>query len=232
MICCVEDDNVVREMMIYTLKTTGFSAVGYPDGESFFASLANDLPELILLDIMLPGENGLTILQKLRQRPDTAGIPVIMTTAKGSEYDKVIGLDYGADDYLVKPFGMMEMISRVKAVLRRISGPAASPSDTDIKPIIYGSLTINPDEHTVFVGTERVLLTLKEFDLLYLMLSNPGRVFTRDFLLARIWNTSYEGETRTVDVHIRTLRRKLGICENYIETIRGVGYRLNTDINS
>lgn len=222
MIFCVEDDSGIRDLMIYALNSSGFEAEGFADGETLFAALASKTPELIMLDIMLPGEDGISILKKLRSSSMTADIPVIMATAKGTEYDKVIGLDLGADDYLAKPFGMMEMVSRVKAVLRRCD-PGAT------KPVLRsGELELNPGEHTVTVQGQRVQLTLKEYELLQKFMSNPGLVFTREQLLSSIWGTDFIGETRTVDVHIGTLRTKLGPCGGCIETIRGVGYRLGS----
>ena len=222
MIFCVEDDAGIRELMVYTLNASGFEAVGFPDGASLFQALETQKPRLIMLDIMLPGEDGISILKKLRSRSATESIPVIMATAKGTEYDKVIALDLGADDYLAKPFGMMEMVSRVKAVLRRCD-PGAT------KPVLRsGELELNPGEHTVTVQGQRVQLTLKEYELLQKFMSNPGLVFTREQLLSSIWGTDFIGETRTVDVHIGTLRTKLGPCGGCIETIRGVGYRLGS----
>ncbi|MCM1215196.1 MAG: response regulator transcription factor [Lachnospiraceae bacterium] len=220
MIFCVEDDNAIRDLMIYTLNSAGFEAKGFPDAAPLYEELGTKTPELIMLDIMLPGEDGIEVLKKLRASSATASIPVIMATAKGTEYDKVIGLDLGADDYLAKPFGMMEMVSRVKAVLRR-----AAPKDT-AKILRVGQLTMNMGDHTVFVEGERVSLTLKEYEMLHLFMDNLGRVFTRDQLLEHIWDTDYTGETRTVDVHIGTLRTKLGSCGSYVETVRGVGYRM------
>lgn len=220
MIYCVEDDEGIRNMVVYTLNASGFEACGFEDGKGLFAALANETPELLLLDIMLPGEDGITILKKLRAENATKRLPVIMATAKGTEYDKVIGLDLGADDYLCKPFGMMEMVSRIRAVLRRTAGAREKPRLT------MGRLEMDPESHTVRVEGSRVELTLKEFELLRLFLEHPGRVFTRDQLLERIWSTEYLGETRTVDVHIGTLRTKLGPCGEYIRTVRGVGYRL------
>lgn len=220
MIFCVEDDAAIRELMTYTLTASGFEAVGLEDGEAFWAALAERTPRLILLDIMLPGENGISILKRLRASTATASIPVILATAKSTEYDKVIGLDTGADDYLTKPFGMMEMVSRVKAVLRR-SAPKVKAN-----VLQKGELEMNTDEHTVLAAGERVQLTLKEYELLLTFLQNPRRVFTRDQLLSTVWGADFVGETRTVDVHIGTLRTKLGKCGTYIETVRGVGYRL------
>ena len=220
MIYCVEDDGAVRELMIYTLNMTGFEAAGFADSASFWNAMKQESPELILLDIMLPGEDGISILKKIRAQAETAGIPVIMATAKGTEYDKVTGLDLGADDYLAKPFGMMEMVSRIKAVLRRVKKGA----QTGILRI--GRLELRLEEHTVFAEGERVELTLKEYELLCLFMKNPGRVYTREQLLAQIWSSDYMGETRTVDVHIGTLRTKLGGCGGYLKTVRGVGYRM------
>ena len=219
MIYCVEDDNGIRDLVVYTLIASGFEAKGFPRPEEFWTAMQKEKPELILLDIMLPGEDGISILKKIRSHSTTADIPVIMATAKGTEYDKVIGLDLGADDYLAKPFGMMEMISRVKAVLRRAS-PAASDK------INVGSIEIDRMRHKVSVNGSEIFLTLKEFDLLKLFAENVGIVFTRDKLLEKVWGLDYLGETRTVDVHIGTLRTKLGEAGNMIETVRGVGYRM------
>lgn len=220
MIFCVEDDGSIRDLMIYTLNSAGFEAKGFVDGAALFQGLQTEKPKLIMLDIMLPGEDGISILKKLRSQSATADIPVIMATARGTEYDKVIGLDLGADDYLAKPFGMMEMVSRIKAVLRRTK----KLPDSNILRI--GNLELNSDEHTVFADGARVELTLKEYELLNLFMHNPARVFTREQLLTQIWSSDYVGETRTVDVHIGTLRTKLGACGEYLETVRGVGYRI------
>lgn len=220
MIFCVEDDQAIRDLMIYTLNSAGFEAKGFEDGGSFFEEVNAVIPQLVMLDIMLPGEDGLSILKRLRSSSQTENIPVIMTTAKGTEYDKVVGLDLGADDYLAKPFGMMEMISRVKAVLRR-----TAPKET-ANILKAGKLVLNTGEHTVSVDGERVQLTLKEYEMLKKFMENLGRVFSRDQLLQSIWGTDFIGETRTVDVHIGTLRTKLGSCGDYIETVRGVGYRM------
>lgn len=219
MIFCVEDDSGIRNMMVYTLNASGLAAEGFADGEAFFAALGQTTPRLVILDIMLPGTDGLEILRRLRQSPATARLPVIMATARGTEYDKVLGLDMGADDYLVKPFGMMEMVSRVRAVLRR-AAPAQSAT------LRMGPVELNPAEHTAAVGGRRLQLTLKEFELLELFMRNPGQVFSRDRLLADVWEADCAVETRTVDVHIGTLRTKLGPCAEYIETVRGVGYRM------
>lgn len=224
MIFCVEDDQAIRDLMIYTLNSAGFEARGLEEGNELFSALKKKKPELIMLDIMLPGEDGITILKKLRSNTATADIPVIMATAKGTEYDKVIGLDLGADDYLAKPFGMMEMVSRVKAVLRR-----AVTNDT-ITVLRLGKLELNMNNHTVFVDGERIELTLKEYEMLRLFMKNPSKVFTRDQLLEAIWESDYVGETRTVDVHIGTLRTKLCDCGKYIETVRGVGYRMEAKL--
>ena len=220
MIYLLEDDDSIRELMLYALRASGFEAEGFANGPGLFEALERGSPELILLDIMLPGMDGMEILRRLRGASATARVPVIMASAKGTEYDKVMGLDQGADDYLAKPFGMMEMVSRIRAVLRRTSGAREKPRLT------MGRLEMDPESHTVRVDGSRVELTLKEFELLRLFLEHPGRVFTRDQLLERIWSTDYLGETRTVDVHIGTLRTKLGACGEYIRTVRGVGYRL------
>lgn len=221
MIFCVEDDAGIRDLMIYTLNASGFRAVGFENAREFYAALADNTPELIMLDIMLPGEDGISILKRLKADARTADIPVIMATAKGNEYDKVIGLDLGADDYLAKPFGMMEMASRVRAVLRR-SGRAAEKQQL----IRVGGLEMNLGEHIVTADGIRVQLTLKEFELLHTFMTNPGRAFTREQLLSSVWSEDFLGETRTVDVHVGTLRQKLGSCGKYIRTVRGVGYKL------
>lgn len=223
MVFCVEDDGNIRDLVVYTLETTGFAARGFEDGASFFEALAENLPELVLLDIMLPGEDGMEILKKMKASARTRNVPVIMLTARGAEYDKVMGLDAGADDYVTKPFGMMELVSRIRAVLRR-----SVPKD-DADMLILGSLCLNRKKHEVTVKGEAVSLTLKEFELLRLMLENPNVVLTRDRLLEDIWGYDFDGETRTVDVHIRTLRQKLGEEGNRIETVRGVGYRIGEE---
>lgn len=210
--------------MIYALRSAGFEAKGFPDGNEFYLALAKEMPDLVLLDIMLPGEDGIGILKRLRSASATADIPVIMATARGTEYDKVIGLDMGADDYLAKPFGMMEMVSRVKAVLRR------SRQKEKAQSLRVGRLELNREEHTVFTDGERVTLTLKEYELLQILMEHPGRVYTRDQLLENIWGVTYTGETRTVDVHIGTLRSKLGSYGGYIRTVRGVGYRMEVQL--
>ena len=220
MIYCVEDDSSILELMLYTLRASGFEAEGFPEGGALQEALERKNPRLIILDIMLPGTDGIEILKRLRANPATASIPVIIASAKGTEYDKILGLDLGADDYLAKPFGMMEMLSRIRAVLRR-----TVPADYyDL--LKAGVLVMDTAAHTVLSAGQRVELTLKEFELLHLFLAHPGRVFSREQLLERVWGTDYLGETRTVDVHIGTLRTKLGSCGDYIHTVRGVGYRL------
>lgn len=219
MIWCVEDDASIREIEVYTLNSTGFQARGFADGASFREALETETPELVLLDVMLPGEDGVSLLRYLRQTPRTQAVPVIMATAKGMEYDKIQSLDMGADDYLVKPFGMMEMVSRVKAVLRR-----CAPAQQSHR-LSSGGVTLDLDGHTVTAEGQRVTLTFKEFELLRLFLSHPGMAYTRDQLFNDIWGADYVGESRTVDMHIRTLRQKLGACGEHIATVRGVGYR-------
>ena len=220
MIYCVEDDTAIRELMVYTLKASGFEARGFADAKDFWDAVDSEVPNLVLLDIMLPGEDGITVLEKLRNRADTRAVPVIMASAKSTEYDKVSGLDIGADDYLAKPFGMMEMVSRVRAVLRRSAAPQ---DDTTLRS---GNIELNIGEHRVIANGIDVQLTLKEFELLRLFMENPGHVFSRESLLSRIWGEDFIGESRTVDVHIGTLRAKLGEAGDSIETVRGVGYRM------
>ena len=225
MIYCVEDDSAIRDIEVYALRSTGFEAEGLESGEQLFEAIKKQLPELIILDGLLQGEDGLEILRRIRQSAVTRSVPVIMATARGEEYDKITGLDSGADDYLVKPFGMMEMVSRVRAVLRR-----AGVSDTTReRSLSLGALTLDPSSHTVTAAGQPVTLTLKEFELLRTMMAKPGVVFTRDRLLSEVWGTDYDGETRTVDVHIRTLRQKLGECGAMIGTVRGVGYRMEAN---
>lgn len=219
MIYCVEDENSIRDLMVYTLKMSGFDAQGFENDGPFWDAMKQQLPELVILDVMLPGEDGLSILNKLRSSPITADIPVIMATAKGSEYDKVIALDSGADDYLVKPFGMMEMVSRIKAVLRRTG-------NKQHETLICGAITLNEEKHAVTIEERPVTLTLKEYELLKLFMENPGNVLTRDVILSKVWGMDYEGETRTVDVHVGTLRTKLEKEGNLIQTVRGVGYKM------
>ena len=219
MIYCVEDDASIRELLVYTLQATGYEAQGFADGKAFSAALEQKLPELILLDIMLPGEDGLQILKRLRSDARTAELPVMMVTAKGTEFDKVIGLDNGADDYITKPFGMMELVSRVKALLRRTR-------KEPVHTLVCGNLELNPDTHRVLVDGQEIVLTYKEFELLEYLLENRGIVLTRDKILDRIWGYTADVETRTLDVHIRSLRQKLGAGGDLIETVRGVGYRI------
>ena len=220
MIWCVEDDSSIRDIEVYALASVGFEAKGFEDGDSFWNALQTEQPDLVVLDVMLPGKDGVTLLKLMKGSDAFREIPVIMATAKGSEYDKIQSLDLGADDYLVKPFGIMEMVSRVKAVLRRCK-PVK-----ETKLLKLDGLVLNPEEHTVTVDGERLVLTYKEYELLHLFLSQPGIAFTREQLLSAVWNTEYLGETRTVDMHIRTLRQKLGEYGNLIETVRNVGYRL------
>ena len=224
MIYCVEDESGIRNMMVYTLESAGLKAKGLEDGAALYAALKEEIPSLIILDIMLPDEDGISILKKLRVQSSTQRVPVIMATAKGSEYDKVIGLDSGADDYLVKPFGMMELVSRVNALLRRAQAPATATDDN----YAVGPIELRSSSHTVTAGGEPVALTLKEFDLLRALMRHANRVLTRSMLLEEVWDTSFAGETRTVDVHIQTLRQKLAAaCEGSdacIQTVRGVGY--------
>ena len=223
MIYLVEDDASIRELVVYALNNSGFQAVGFDTPSAFWQALVKQTPELILLDIMLPEEDGLQMLRRLRQSPVTRRTPVIMLTAKGSEYDKVIGLEAGADDYIPKPFGMMELIARVKALLRRADD---RPADESYRA---GCLTVCPERHLVEVEGRQVTLTLKEFELLCMLLKNRNMVLTRDQLLNQIWGYSFDGENRTVDVHIRTLRQKLGPAGDVIETVRGVGYKIGGD---
>lgn len=215
----LEDDKNIRDLVVYTLNKSNFEAKGFQNSREFFHALEHNLPHLILLDIMLPGEDGLSVLEKLRKNAKTANLPVIMVTAKGTEYDKVIGLDLGADDYIAKPFGMMELVARINARLRRTGG-ANGTAD-----ITVGALKVSPQKYMVWVEDSPIALTHKEFELLHFLLSNKDIAFSRDRLLESVWGYDYMGGTRTVDVHIQTLRQKLGICASYIETVRGVGYR-------
>lgn len=219
MIFCVDDDNTIRELEVYTLRQMGFQAQGFPDGASMLEALGRERPELILLDIMLPGENGVDLLKRLRRNPDTEKIPVIMATAKGTEMDKIQGLDTGADDYLVKPFSLLEMVSRVKAVLRRYS-PERKES------LSMGPIQVEEESRQVTVFGQRVELTYKEFEILRRFIRHPGRVFSREQLLQQVWGSDYLGESRTVDMHIKNLRHKLGAAGKMIETVIGVGYRM------
>ncbi len=220
MIWCVEDDASIRDIEVYALQSTGYEAKGFEDGTSFLKEVKNQKPELVVLDVMLPGIDGITLLQKLKEDPETREIPVVMATAKGAEYDKIQGLDLGADYYLTKPFGVMEFVSCVKAVLRR-----CQPRQVE-HLLKTGGLIVNIEEHTVTIDGERITLTYKEFELLRLFLSHPGMAFTRDQLFNEVWGMDYCGDTRTVDMHIRTLRQKLKDYGELIETVRNVGYRL------
>ena len=220
MIWCVEDDPSIREIEVYALNSTGLEARGFADGAELWEALQKDTPERVVLDVMLPGEDGVAILKRLKEDERLRDIPVIMATAKSTEFDKVQSLDLGADDYITKPFGMMEMVSRVKAVLRR-----SQPKQT-ASLLKMDGLTLDESQHTVTIDGQRVVLTYKEYELLRLFLSHPGMAFSREQLLQTVWNTDYAVETRTVERHIRTLRQKLGEYGRYIETIRGVGYRL------
>ncbi len=221
MIYFLEDDNSIRELVVYTMNSTGFEATGFSKPSEFWEAMEKETPSLVLLDIMLPEEDGLSILKKLRASPATRRLPVMMLTAKDSEFDKVLGLDSGADDYVPKPFGMMELMARIKALLRR-----TSPDGSQERDYTLGKLYVSPSRHLVKVDGKEIALTLKEFELLCFLLENDGMVLTRDKILARIWGYDFDGETRTVDVHVRTLRQKLGECGALIETVRGVGYKI------
>ena len=216
----VEDDKNIRELVLYALKNSGFQAVGYERAKEFYAGVKSVTPDLIILDIMLPDEDGLHVLDTLKQSSEYKSIPVIMLTAKDSEYDKIRGLDSGADDYITKPFGVMELISRIKAVLRRVEGVDRN----DVLSV--GELSLDNVKHEVYVAEEPVVLTYKEYELLYYLMKNRNMVLTREKLLELVWNTDFAGESRTVDVHIGSLRSKLGKAGNYIHTVRGVGYKL------
>ena len=220
MIWCVEDDASIRDIEVYTLSSTGFDARGFADGVSFWAALQTEKPDLVVLDVMLPGVDGIELLQRMKASAELRTIPVVMATAKGAEYDRIRGLDLGADYYLVKPFGVMELVSCVKAVLRRCRPDKAA------NLLRSDGLVVDLNAHTVTVDGARVALTYKEFELLRLFLSHPGMAFTRDQLFQEIWGMDYCGETRTVDMHIRTLRQKLGPYGRRIETVRNVGYRM------
>lgn len=218
----VEDDTSIRELVLYALKTAEFQVMGFENAASFYKRMKEQQPDLILLDIMLPDEDGVSILKKLKSRPDTENIPVIMMTAKSSEYDKVLGLDSGADDYITKPFGVMELISRVKAVIRRSDRSKGSVGEV----LKIGELVLDEQKHEVYARGQAVSLTFKEFELLSYLMKNRGLVLSRDKILNTIWNYEYEGESRTVDVHIGSLRQKLGTCGDFIKTIRGIGYKI------
>ena len=219
MIYVVEDETDIRELVTYTLQSTGFDVCGFPDAETFWQAINEKLPRLVLLDIMLPGEDGLEILKKLRSSTSTKKLPVMMLTARGTEYDKVIGLELGADDYLPKPFGMMELVARVKSLLRR------TDLNGDKAEYQMGSLSVDIPRHIVVADGVEVTLTIKEFDLLVYLLKNTGIVLTRDRILGEVWGYDFDGETRTVDVHVRTLRSKLGSSGDVIQTVRGLGYK-------
>ena len=223
MIYLVEDDNSLRELVLYTLHSSGFEAAGFALPSEFFSALDEEIPELVLLDIMLPEQDGLSILDRLRKDERTVNTPVMMLTAKGSEYDKVTGLDAGADDYLAKPFGMMEMLARVRALMRRQS---AKDPERAMSVLKIGKVVLDTVKHRVTAKGEEVVLTLKEYEVLRYLMENPGVVLTREKLLERVWGYTFDGGSRTVDVHIRTLRSKLGDCGEIIDTIRGVGYRI------
>ena len=225
MIYCIEDDRSIRELITYTLKISGFDAEGFENAKDFFDALEKAVPELILLDIMLEGKDGLQILKELKENDRFKDIPVIMATAKTSEFDKVIGLDSGADDYLAKPFGMMEMVSRIKAVLRR-----SKKASVD-QIIRYGEIEIDKAKYSVRIGNDPIDLTPKEFELLLCLVENPGIVFSREQLLDKIWGLNYLGESRTIDVHINTLRNKLGFLGKYIIMMHGIGYCLKEEDN-
>jgi len=220
MIYFVEDDDNIRELVVYTLNSTGFKAEGFASPDKFWRAMEEKTPSMVLLDIMLPQEDGLSILSKIRNNKLTKKLPVIILTAKSDEYDKVKGFDLGADDYVPKPFGMMELVARIKAVLRRTENEEQS------EEYIAGPLTVNPQKHKVKVNGEKISLTLKEFQMLCMLLENRGIVLSRDQILNQIWGYSFDGESRTVDVHIRTLRSKLGEAGDLIQTIRGIGYTI------
>lgn len=223
MICVVEDDLNIREIEIFAIKTCGFTTVEAGSAKEFWEICSNKVPELVLLDIMLPDEDGITILEKIRKKPDLKKVPVILVTAKGAEIDKVKGLDAGADDYIAKPFGVLELISRVKAVMRRVHGLEEEHI------IAQGTIKMNVEKHKVYVDDQEIELTFKEYELLKVLMKNAGNVMTREILMDRVWGTSYEGESRTLDMHIKTLRKKLGATGEYIKTVRNVGYRLEQD---
>ncbi len=224
MIWCVDDDRTIREIEVYTLEQTGFKARGFADGPSMLKALNTEIPDLIVLDIMMPEMDGTEVLKKLRSNAKHKDIPVIMATAKGTEMDKIIGLNSGADDYLVKPFGVMEMVARVNAVLRRTS------KDVPSTEMVVGDILLKDREHKVTVAGKDVVLTHKEFDILKLFMQNVGLVFSRDKLMSEIWGLEYVGESRTVDMHIKTLRQKLGIAGGQIKTVIGVGYKLEREL--
>ena len=220
MIWCVEDDASIRDIEIYALKSAGYQAAGYEDGTSFWESVQKEKPELVVLDVMLPGVDGITLLRRMREDPALKEIPVILATARGAEIDKIQGLDLGADYYLAKPFGVMELVSCVRAVLRQ-----CAPKKEE-KVLKLGGLALDQEKHTVTADGREIVLTYKEFELLHLFLANPGIAFTRDQLFSKVWGETYFGESRTIDTHILTLRQKLGPYGDCIKTVRNVGYRL------
>ena len=220
MIYCLEDDADIRELELYTLNSMNFKAEGFADAQSFFQAIAKELPELVVLDVVLPDMSGVDVLKKLRANPKTAKLPVIMATARGAEYEKIKALDLGADDYMTKPFSVMEMVARIKAILRRSN--EGSDAKGEVK---FGKIVINEVKHSVTADDKKLDLSLKEFELLFLLIKHPGRVYSRDELLNLIWGIDYDGENRTVDVHIRALRSKLAELENVIQTVRGIGYK-------
>lgn len=224
MIYFVEDDNSIRKLVLYTLGSQGLECKGFAHPTEFWTAIGEELPDLVLLDIMLPDEDGISILRRLRANPETKDLQIIMLTAKSSEYDKVVGLDSGADDYITKPFGMMELVSRVKTAMRRVVKQVS-----DSKYLEFDTLKVNLTSHTVTVGDTQVALTLKEFELLSLLMERRGAVFTRDQLLNTIWGYDFDGASRTVDVHIRTLRQKLGDAGAFVQTVRGVGYKIGDE---
>ena len=221
MIYLLEDDDSIRDLVIYTLQSQGMEAKGFPRPSAFWEAMAEHTPSLVLLDIMLPEEDGISVLKQLRSSARTCRLPVIMLTAKGTEYDKVLGLDAGADDYLAKPFGMMELLSRIRALLRR--------TEREVNIYRCGVLTVNQTRHTVTVNGREVVLTQKEFEVLCLLLKNRGQVLSRERLIEDVWGYTFTGESRTVDVHVRTLRQKLGEAGAYIETVRGYGYKISRE---
>lgn len=220
MIFLLEDDANIRNFVVYALQNSGFESKGFEKPSELYEALLDELPELLILDLMLPEEDGLKVLSRLRLKSETKNLPIILLTAKSTEYDKVIGFDSGADDYITKPFSMLELLARIKALLRR-----ADPKRDQNEYLVEG-LCVNPSKHTVTVDGKPVTLTFKEFELLYLLIADEGRVFTRDDILRRVWGMEFDGENRTVDVHIRTLRAKLGDCGHLVETVRGIGYKI------
>ena len=220
MIAILEDDKSIRDLVLYTLKNSGFNSIGFGKSAELYEALKENKPELLLLDIMLPEEDGLEVLQKLRSKEATRKLPIIMLTAKDTEYDKIVGLDSGADDYITKPFSMLELVSRIKALLRR------TENNDNKNMLVYNELKLDDESHKVMLCDKTIELTLKEYDVLKLLMLKQGKVVKRNELLESIWGFDFMGETRTLDVHIRTIRTKLGEYENYVETVRGVGYRI------